>query len=117
MATYTAYFHTDAKYASHDFDAESPEQALALARKLYADEPTKLWFEPYIETPVREIVIENDDLDELALWQDEDVRLLLAARDLLDALVSLEAQIEGACADIDLTEARAAIAKATGGAI
>jgi hypothetical protein len=35
MTTYTAYFHTDAEWASCDFEADTPEHALALARQFY----------------------------------------------------------------------------------
>jgi hypothetical protein len=34
MTTYTVNFASDAEFASHDIEAETPEQALALARKL-----------------------------------------------------------------------------------
>ena len=40
MSTYTAYFHTDAEYAMHEFKAETPEQALALARQLCEADPS-----------------------------------------------------------------------------
>lgn len=38
MITYTVYFRSDAEFASHDIEANAPEQALALARMLYTDE-------------------------------------------------------------------------------
>jgi hypothetical protein len=34
MKTYTAFFFTDANYASAEIDADTPEQALALARAM-----------------------------------------------------------------------------------
>jgi hypothetical protein len=34
MKTYTATFRTDAEFATRDFEAQTPEQALALAQKL-----------------------------------------------------------------------------------
>jgi len=33
MKTFTATFRTDAEFATRDFEAETPEQALALARQ------------------------------------------------------------------------------------
>jgi hypothetical protein len=87
MTTYTAYFRTDAEYATHRFEADTPDQALALARQLYDDDPLELMFASYDGgMPVSEIEIHGPDGDELALWRDEDLRLRLAARDLLEAL-------------------------------
>jgi hypothetical protein len=34
MKTYTAFFFTDANYAEHEIEADTPEQALATARAL-----------------------------------------------------------------------------------
>ena len=34
MKTYTAYFYTDAEYASTEIEADTPERALTAARKL-----------------------------------------------------------------------------------
>jgi hypothetical protein len=39
--------NSDAGFASRDFDAETPEHELALARKLYGEDPSELWFKPY----------------------------------------------------------------------
>jgi hypothetical protein len=86
MTTYTATFSSDAEYASHDFEAETPAQALALAREFYVDETTELWFDHYAETPVNEIAIKDADENEFAVWQSEDLLLRLAARYLLDAV-------------------------------
>jgi hypothetical protein len=68
MTTYTAYFRTDADYATRRFEADSPEQALALARQLYDDDPLDLMFEPYDGgMPVNEIAIHDPDYNELAV--------------------------------------------------
>ncbi len=85
MNTYTAYFRTDASYAAHDIEADTPELALAEARKMADTHAHALWFVPYDEAPINEIVIEDSDDNELASWQDEDLRLRLAAGDLLSA--------------------------------
>ena len=71
--------------------------------------------------PVNEIAIHDADDNELAAWCDEDLLLRLAAPDLLEALQAicdLPADDEGERtipADF-LDQARAAIAKAQGGA-
>jgi hypothetical protein len=85
MTTYTVNFASDAEFASHTFEAETPELAFALARKLYADDPSKLWFEPCDGVDVNEIIVYDADGKELAAWHDDNMRLRLAAQDLLDA--------------------------------
>jgi hypothetical protein len=87
MPTYTAYFRTDDQYATHDFEADTPEQALALARQLHNDNQLDLMFEPYDGgMPVDEIAIQDANFNELAVWRDADLHLRLAANDLLEAL-------------------------------
>jgi hypothetical protein len=87
MTTYTAYFRTDGEYATYEFKADTPEQALALARQLYDDDPLELMFEPYDgNMPVNEIEISGPEGIRLALWRDDDLWLSLAARDMLEAL-------------------------------
>jgi hypothetical protein len=86
MTIYEATFRTDGEYAIHEFEADTPEQALALARQLYDDDPFELAFEQYDNTPVNEIEITAPDGAQVALWRDEDLWLHLAARDLLAAL-------------------------------
>jgi hypothetical protein len=117
MTTYTVYFRTDAQRASVDIEAKTPKQALARARKI--DAPRELWFDPYDGIlPVNEIVVTDPDGEEVAGWLDDDVHLRLAARDMLEALQFIAADIEegirGKGAWLKL--ARAAIAKAKGGA-
>jgi hypothetical protein len=118
LHAYQAYFYSEHQWGRRDFDAETPEQALALAR-CFAEEKWDVLALDYYEagdSPVNEIEVCDEDYNSLAMWRDDDLRLRLAARDLLDALVNLEAHIDGAYPGVDLTEARAAIAKATGGA-
>src|SRR5580700_792 len=114
MTTYIVNFASDAEFASRDFDAETPEQALALARKLYEDDPSKLWFEPYDGMDVNEIIVYDAGDNKVACWYDDDMRLRLAARDLLEAAEMVIARWERG----DLAEAvrglDAAIAKAKG---
>ena len=125
MTTYRAYFYTDGDFATRRFEADTPEQALALARQLYADDPVDLMFEPYDGgLPVNEIAIHDSDYKELAVWRDDAKRMQLAARDLLDALTDLVERDRAEAADSGFTDeemswledARRAIAKAKGGA-
>ena len=115
MTTYTVYFRTDAQRASHDIEADTPEQALALAREI--DAPRELWFDPYDDMmPVNEIVVTDPDGEEVAGWLDDDVYLRNAARDLLDAAELVVARwARGDLAEA-VRELDAAIAKAKGGA-
>jgi len=117
MKTYTVMFRSDAESAYLDIQAKTPQQALARARKTYKDDPYGLSFQPYDQTqPVNEIVVSDEDGNELAVWFDENMRLRLAAPDLLESAELVVARwSEG-----DLAEAvralDAAIAKAKGGA-
>jgi hypothetical protein len=67
MKTYIVKFANDAEFASRSFDAKTPEQALALARKLYEDDPSELCFEPYDCMDVNEILVYDQDGNELAV--------------------------------------------------
>jgi hypothetical protein len=123
MNTYTVNFASDAEFASHDIDAETPEQALVLARKLYEDEPSELWFEPYDGMDVNEIIVYDADENEVAVWYDDDMRLRLAARDVLEALrfcdmtlADLETSKRKGYVQEAIRLTRAALAKAEGGA-
>ena len=86
MTTYTATFHTDAHWSRREFDAATPEEALALAQRYADDDPGWLDFEPYDLDPINEIAIKDDDGNELTVWQNDDLRLRLAAAPMLDAL-------------------------------
>jgi hypothetical protein len=117
MTTYTAYFRTDAEFATREIKAATPEQALKKARRFYDNDPSDLMFESYDDNaPVNEIAIQDADHNEVTVWLDEDLRLRLAARDLLEAAELVIARWEqgdlaGAVRQLD-----DAIAKAKGGA-
>jgi len=129
MPIYTAYFRTDANYATQEFEADTLEEAMRTARDFLESAAEDLTFENYDGgMPVNEIEIYQDS-DEVAVWHDDDLRLRLAASGLLEAL---EDQTEAAQAVIDnwaegdlaaavraldasIDGARAAIAKAKGG--
>jgi len=130
MPTYTAYFRTDADFATREFKARTSKQALRKSRKFLDDHAEDLMFEDYDSgMPVNEIAIHDQHCSEVAVWYDDDLRVRLAASDLLEAL---EAQTQAAQGVIDnwsegdlaaavrtldasIDGARAAIAKAKGG--
>lgn len=121
MPTYTAEFHTDAEWALLDIQAATPAKALKKARAI---DPATLDFEPYGDRqPVNYITIRDQDGNDRAEWQADDLRLELAAADLLEALELCEdvladlARLDDGTPSISaLNLARAAIAKAKGGA-
>jgi hypothetical protein len=86
MKTYTAYFYTDANYASTEIEADTPEQALAVARAMNENDEIE-HFRHYDEAPhVNQIEIFDDNYGEVAEWQDSELRLRLAAADMLALL-------------------------------
>ena len=86
MTIYTAFFRSDVDWAEQDIEAQTAGEALARARAFYADRQDELYFERYEPGAVNEIAIEDEDCNELAIWQDAEVLLRLAAKDLLAAL-------------------------------
>jgi hypothetical protein len=117
MTTYTAYFSTDAEFATREIKAATPEQALRKARRFYDNDRSDLMFEFYDGgMPVNKIAIYDAGGNERANWHDNYLRLRLAASDLLAAAELVVARWErgdlaGAVRQLD-----AAIAKAKGGA-
>ena len=112
MTAYTIHFRNHTAWACHDIKAETPEKALALARKLKLN----LCFEAYdITTDVNVIVVSDADGNELASWYDEDMTLGMAARDLLEACEMI-LDADGKLYAMNFEMIRAAIAKAKGGA-
>ena len=87
MNTYPVNFRNDRQWASRDFDAETPEQALDLARRFAMENLLDLDLYDYdaCNTPINEIEVCHEDEEALAVWQDDDLRLRLAAADLLTA--------------------------------
>jgi hypothetical protein len=75
MPTYTAEFRTDADYANRAFKARSPHNALKQARAFYDKRSEELIFERYDGHSLNEVAVRNADGHELALWQDDDLRL------------------------------------------
>jgi hypothetical protein len=88
MTTFSVYFRTDCNYAFHDIEADTPERALALARQLCdsGDIYHEASFDSYDgRAPINEIEVCHEDGEGLAVWQDDDLILRLAAADLLSA--------------------------------
>jgi hypothetical protein len=120
MPTYTAEFRTDADYAYCAFDARSPEDALKHARASLDDCNEELFFERYDDThTVNEIALRDTDGNQVALWQDDELRLRLAAGDMLEALelcvdclADLARLDDGTPSISALNQARAVIARA-----
>jgi hypothetical protein len=124
---FEAYFYTEADWAQTTIEAATPELALQRARQIESEETETLDFQSYDSgTGVEHIEIRSAGGDTVAEWRHEDLRLRLAARDLLEAL---EGQTDAAQAVIDnwsqgdlaaavrsldasIEAARAAIAKA-----
>ena len=88
MNTYTAYFYTDAEYASTEIEASTPQEALQKAQvRNDLENCDGLIFDHYDEgQPVNHIEILDADRNELAHWRDADLRLRMAAPELLAAL-------------------------------
>ena len=120
MPTYTAEFRTDADYANRAFKARSPQDALKRARAFYDDCTEELFFERYDDShSVNEIALRDTDGNQVALWQDDELRLRLAAGDMLEALElcadcldDLARLDDGTPSISALSQARAAIARA-----
>ena len=119
MPTYTAHYCTDAEHAFSNVEADTPEQALRLARELWERDPDALTFEPYTSMmPLTDITIDGPDGGGLAGWQSDDLRVQLAARALLDAAVLARRELRQLYATDSDSEAlrvlSLAIAQATG---
>ena len=118
MPTYPADFRTDADYAIHTFEARSPQAALKKARAFHDERTEELMFQSYDGGhPVNEIAVHDAGGNEVALWRDDDLRLRLAAHDLLDAGELALRELRGFYSDGDSEAVRVlieAIGKAKG---
>ena len=86
MPAYEAIFYTNGDYAIRDVEAETPEQALQLARKFYDEQTEDLDFQNYEHGhSLNYIEILDDHSDQLADWLSNDFRARLAAPKLLNA--------------------------------
>jgi hypothetical protein len=115
MNTYTVHFCTDAHQAARVIDAETPQQALDQARLCSQKHQSELWFEPFDEMPINEIGVYDADGKEVAIWQDQDLLLRLAAPNLLQAAEKVIARWEQGNLAEAVRELEAAITEAKGG--
>jgi hypothetical protein len=97
---YMAHFRTTAGPADDIFVADTPDQALELARKAFTEDPSNFGFSPadcgYLR--LQEISLVNEDGEQVAHWMTDEYRLQLHAPDLLKAL---ESQVEATREIID----------------
>jgi hypothetical protein len=118
MKTYDVYFRSDLQWGMREFVADTPARALKLARKFATENSDSLVLDFYegCDCAINEIEVCDDEHNSLAVWLDEDLRLRLAARDLLDAAqLVVDRWSQGDLAEA-VRELDAAIAKAKGGA-
>jgi hypothetical protein len=115
--TYIVYFRSDLQWGRRDLKAGTPEQALAEARRLAKKDWDALdldYFEP-CDCPVNDIEVLYRNTT-VAVWLEDDMRLRLAAPDLLAAAEKVVARwAQGDLADA-VRELSAAIDEAKGGA-
>ena len=119
--TYRAEFFTAADYAVRNFEAETPEQALQLARQFFEDDLIELNFRSYDDhAGLDEIEVWDQKTGKRASWESDDYRLRKAAPELLSALQLILPHyadfLRGSGADLQQCEgyqrAKAAVAKA-----
>jgi hypothetical protein len=113
MIKYTVHFSNGTQDVWDYLDAETPEEALAFARSLCE-------LEAYEGMKVRTVSIFDVDGNDVAFWQDDELRLLHAASDLLEALEAICDLPADDAGDRTipagfLDQARAAIAEVKGG--
>lgn len=118
MTTYRVYLRSDLQWAMRNFKARSPEHAIALAR-CFADEHFfELDFEDYERNDyaINEIEVCDADGETLIVWLDNDLRVRLAAPELLAAAENVVANWERGDLAAPVRELAAAIATAKEGA-
>lgn len=117
MVTFTVHFRTDAECATDEIKAKTAKRALAAARKIAANKPETLFFEPYQGAfDINEIEVFAEDGSSEAIWYDDDLHLRLAAGDLLNAARLVIARWESGDLAEAVRELSAAVVKAEGGA-
>jgi hypothetical protein len=116
---YTVYFRSNLQYGRRELFVESAEHALQIAHSIVHENPASLDLNYYeaAESYIDEIEVCDEEYNRQALWQDDERRNHLAARDLLNAAKQVLANWERG----DLAEAvrtlSEAVAKATGGVL
>jgi hypothetical protein len=116
--SYLVYFRNEIQYGWQEFIADTPEQALWLARRFLSESPDDLRLD-YYETgdiEINEIAVCDGEYNRLIYWHNDDMRLRLAARDLLRAAEQVLANWERGDLAEAVRELSDAVAKAKGGA-
>ena len=119
MTTYDVYFRSDLQWGKRKIVADTAAQALEIACRLADEDPDSLILDYHeaCDCPINDIEVCDDKHSQLVVWYSNDLRLRLAARDLLDALEKLLPIADGAVDyQEEIDQARIAIAKAKGGA-
>jgi hypothetical protein len=117
MKGFLIYFANDRQWAERDIEAASAAEALQRARLIATNHPRTLDYNAYEGLrPINQIEVLDEYGEELAVWHDGDLRLRLAASDLLAAAEKVVTRWErgdlaGAVRELDV-----AIAKAKAGA-
>jgi hypothetical protein len=87
MTTYIVKFSTEAEHGSCDIDADTPQQALQLARKALENDPDAIDWEHYCgRQGLTDITILDESEGVLLEWNDPDESVRRAAPELLEAL-------------------------------
>ena len=118
MTEYRVYLRSDIQWTMRKFKARSPKHALRLARRFADEHFYDLDFEDYDANScsINEIGVSDEQGNELAVWYDDDLRLRLAARDLLEAAEKVVACWERGDLAAAVRALDAAIVKAKEGA-
>ena len=129
MPSYEITLRTDCEYATTNIVAADKNAAMAEAMRLRDEEADTLDWEHYERNafPINEIVVRDADGNEVADWLSDEMRLSLAAPELLEALKGLLPEYESyVLSERDeeirdrnaawLEQACAALARAKGGA-
>jgi hypothetical protein len=107
--TYTAHFYTEADWAETTIKAATPQLALQRAREIDSEQTETLDFQSYDSgAGVEHIEIRSADGLTVAEWQNEDLLLRLAARDLFEALKFCDMTL----ADLEASKRKGYIAEA-----
>ena len=115
MTTYRAEFFTAADYAVRNFEADTPEQALELARRFYDEDTGELDFRSYDDNAgLDQVQIWDNERGTLASWESDDYRLRKAAPELLKQSIRVLAMLPhyGIYNESGVPELRAAVFQA-----
>jgi hypothetical protein len=117
MTTYRAEFFTAADYASRNFEAGTPEDALRLARQFYDNNCGEPDFCSHDDNAgLDQIQIWDNKRGTLASWESDDYRLNKAAPELLKQSIRVLKMLPrcGIYNESGMAELRAAVFKAVG---